>query len=83
MAEYKKFKCVFCGQRMEYDPVNAGRHIKCPACGHKIAIPGEKPPGINLQSGDQTWATNVDAPDLETPTRYRAPKDEDSPPSRG
>lgn len=66
MAQYQKFKCVFCGQSMECDPKHAGRQIKCPACGHKIAIPGG-----NAEA--QTWVQDVPAPDVSTPTRYQQP----------
>jgi DNA-directed RNA polymerase subunit RPC12/RpoP len=77
MPEYKKFKCVFCGQSMEYDPKHAGRQIKCPACDHKIAIPGANPASDNPPQA-QTWMTNVPAPDVSTPTRYKK-----TPPDQG
>ena len=81
MTTYLKFKCVFCGQSMEYDPKHAGRQIKCPACNHKIAIPGGKIGGINKQTKDQTWTSDIPSPDVSTPTRYKASPREKSKPS--
>lgn len=73
MAEYLKFKCIFCGQSMEVDPKHAGRQIKCPACDHKITIPGGKTPPANPRATDQTWMKEIPSPDVSTPTRYGKP----------
>jgi DNA-directed RNA polymerase subunit RPC12/RpoP len=76
MAQYLKFKCIFCGQPMECDPAHAGRQIKCPKCDHKITIPPDpaKKPKIVLNSTEQTWTSNLPTPDVSTPTRYLTPK---------
>lgn len=73
MGEYLKFKCIFCGQSMEVDPKHAGRQIKCPACNHKITIPGGKAAASDAQAGDQTWMKEIPSPDVSTPTRYKKP----------
>jgi DNA-directed RNA polymerase subunit RPC12/RpoP len=78
MAQYLKFKCVFCGQSMECDPAHAGRQIKCPKCDHKIAIP----PDPNSKAANppaQTWVNDVPSPDVSVPTRYASPKEQKSP----
>lgn len=75
MAQYLKFKCVYCGQSMECDPAHSGRQIKCPSCDHKMVIPQD--PNHKLAGGkspkDDTWMTDVPSPDVSTPTRYKAP----------
>lgn len=77
MTQYLKFKCVYCGQSMECEPKHAGRQLKCPACSHKITVPtpeGSKP-AVNYQDERVTWAGDVPAPEVSTPTRYQKPKD--------
>ena len=82
MSQYIKFKCVYCGQSMECAPEHAGRHLKCPACSHKITIPaaGGKVP-VDYQAENQTWIGDIPAPEVSTPTRYQPQAKKKSPPA--
>jgi len=71
MADYLKFKCIFCGQSMEVDRKHAGRHIKCPACDHKITIPGGQVGASDPRATNLTWTKEIPSPKVSTPTRYQ------------
>ena len=34
-----RFKCLYCGQRIAVNDNLAGRHGKCPTCGHELRVP--------------------------------------------
>ena len=40
-----KFACGSCGKKLGIADTEAGLTVKCPQCGTKLRIPGERPPG--------------------------------------
>jgi len=72
MKTYFTFSCIYCGQHVECEPRLCGRHLRCPRCLHRIAIPlvaQQKPTGQVFKS-PPTWDAWVPEPSVEIPTRY-------------
>jgi DNA-directed RNA polymerase subunit RPC12/RpoP len=70
-ADTLKFHCVYCGQRMECDPLLGGRQMLCPSCLHRIVIPA---PARAFATGripavPDTWDTHVPLPNVMIPSR--------------
>jgi DNA-directed RNA polymerase subunit RPC12/RpoP len=67
-----KFACIYCGRRMEYESSLGGRHLPCPACQHRIAIPMTqvRQQGSRLLLTKETWDTWVPMPTVEFPRSY-------------
>jgi len=77
MSTYSKFACIYCGQRMKCEPDLCGRHILCPSCQHRIAIPMTRVRHYNhrLLAAKETWDTWVPMPMVEFAGAYPARMD--------